>query len=161
MVAATAAEGHRLGVPAPDPNAERDASAVADVKQVYADLARREIPRSCTLRTECCHFRITGRMPAVTRGEALVALQGFRRTGRKSVPTPPDGSCPMLDARTGRCLIYNERPFGCRTHFCDQAGGPYARRDVIDLIRRLEEVDARLGGDGPRTLPSVLRDVIR
>lgn len=49
-------------------------------------------------------------------------------------------------------MIYESRPFGCRTHFCAAAGGPYARRDVIDLIRRLEEIDQKLGGDGPRAL---------
>jgi len=67
----------------------------------------------------------------------------------------------MLDPATARCRIYEARPFGCRTHFCQAAGGPYARRDVVDLIRRLEVVDAKLGGDGARVLPSALSDVIR
>ena len=31
-----------------------------------------------------------------------------------------------------------------------------ARREVLDLIRRLETVDARLGGDGPRKLPGAV-----
>ena len=56
----------------------------------------------------------------------------------------------------GRCLIYADRPFGCRTHFCAAAGGPYARSQVLDLIRRLEVVDQRLGGDGPRKIESAL-----
>ncbi|MBV9128127.1 MAG: YkgJ family cysteine cluster protein [Verrucomicrobia bacterium] len=60
----------------------------------------------------------------------------------------------MLDPATRRCRIYAARPFGCRTHFCRAAGGPYRRAEVLDLIRRLEAVDARLGGDGvPRPLP--------
>jgi Fe-S-cluster containining protein len=54
----------------------------------------------------------------------------------------------MLDPTTGDCLIYDSRPFGCRTHFCAAAGGPYARKEVIDLVRRLEQVDVDLGGDG-------------
>jgi hypothetical protein len=27
---------------------------------------------------------------------------------------------------------------------------------VIDLIRRLEQIDEQLGGDGPRTLPAAI-----
>ena len=61
----------------------------------------------------------------------------------------------MLDPQ-GRCLIYDARPFGCRTHFCAAAGGPFARRDVLDLIRRLEDVDAFLGGDGVHPLPAAV-----
>ncbi len=155
--------GVHLGssMPARDPDLENRQAALADVRSVYRDLAARELPRSCTLRTECCQFRLTGKIPVLTRGEALVALEGFRHTGRKSVPAREDGACPMLDPRTSRCLIYQARPFGCRTHFCEPAGGPYARREVIDLIHRLEEIDARLGGDGPRSLTSALRDVVR
>ena len=45
-------------------------------------------------------------------------------------------------------------------HFCAAAGGPYARREVLDLIRRLEEIDARLCGDGPRALPAILGETM-
>ena len=54
----------------------------------------------------------------------------------------------MLEAVTGNCMIYESRPFGCRTHFCAAAGGPYTRSEVLDLIRLLEDLDHRLGGDG-------------
>jgi len=67
----------------------------------------------------------------------------------------------FLDTETGDCLIYDSRPFGCRTHFCAAAGGPYSRREVIDLIRRLEAVDESLGGSGPRLLPSAVGDALR
>jgi hypothetical protein len=67
----------------------------------------------------------------------------------------------MLDPATSRCRIYEARPFGCRTHFCQAAGGPYARRDVLDLIRRLEDIDTQLGGDGAQALPTALADLIR
>ncbi len=63
----------------------------------------------------------------------------------------------MLDRATGDCLIYEARPFGCRTHFCAAAGGPYARREVADLIHRLEAIDHSLGGDGASALPHALR----
>ena len=66
----------------------------------------------------------------------------------------------MLQRTTGRCLIYADRPFGCRTHFCDAAGGPYARKEVLDLIRRLEDLNVRLNGDGPRKLFAAVADAL-
>jgi uncharacterized protein len=135
-------------------------SALDEVRNVYVDLARRPIDRNCLRRTECCHFKVTGRTPYLTKGEALVAAKAFRATGRRSLPANADGSCPMLDRETAHCLIYEARPFGCRTHFCAAAGGPFGRNEVIDLIRRLEDVDLALNGNGPRTLPSAIADAL-
>lgn len=140
----------------PDPHAE----ALAEVRAVYADLAQRPVERACTLRAECCHFKLTGLTPYLTRGEALLAARALRATGRREPPTRTDGACPMLHPATQRCLIYADRPFGCRTHFCPAAGGPYARREVIDLIRRLEAVDAALGGEGARPLPAAVASAL-
>ncbi len=138
-------------------SAEAIRAALADVRAVYAELDARPIERNCTRLTECCQFKRTGRMPSVTRGEALLALRAFRATGRKEVPDAVEGNCPMLEARSGKCLIYADRPFGCRTHFCAAAGGSYERREVLDLIRRLEEIDAKLGHrDGPRPFTAAL-----
>jgi len=134
--------------------------ALAEVRQVYFDLARRNIQRNCARRTECCHFRLTGRVPYLTKGEALIAAKAFRATGRKSLPENSNGSCPMLQQETGNCLIYENRPFGCRTHFCTAAGGPIARREVLDLIRRLEDVDLTLNGDGPHSLQRAVSDAL-
>lgn len=132
-----------------------------EVRRVYADLAARPIDRNCVRLKECCHFKLTGRTPYLTKGEALVAAQALRATGRKVLPKNPIGACPMLDDATGDCLIYESRPFGCRTHFCAAAGGPYSRREVIDLIRRLEALDESLGGAGPRILESAITDALR
>jgi Fe-S-cluster containining protein len=131
-------------------------AALAEVRAVYRDLAARPIERNCELRTQCCHFKLTGKTPYLTRGEALLAARAWKATGRKALPPRDDGACPMLDPQTSRCLIYEDRPFGCRTHFCAAAGGPYARREVIDLIRRLEQIDEQLGGDGPRALAAAV-----
>ena len=127
-------------------------AALNEVRQIYADLAARPIDRNCVRLKECCHFKLTGRTPYLTKGEALLAVQALRATGRKQLPENPTGACPLLEAATGNCLIYDSRPFGCRTHFCAAAGGPYARREVLDLIRRLEAVDESLGGAGPLSL---------
>src|SRR5947208_16526343 len=91
-------------------------AALAEVRQVYVDLAQRPIERTCIRKTECCHFKLTGRTPYLTKGEAIVAALAFRATGRKSLPENSDGSCPMLHGGSGNCLIDNHRPFGCRTH---------------------------------------------
>jgi Fe-S-cluster containining protein len=123
-----------------------------EVRAVYQDLARRPVSRQCLARTECCQFQLTGLTPHLTKGEAVLAARAFRATGRRELPEADDGVCPMLKRATGRCLIYADRPFGCRTHFCAAAGGPYARKEVLDLIRRLEDLDVRLKGDGPRKL---------
>ncbi len=140
---------------------EKIRRALAEVRAVYAELARRPIERNCTLLTECCHFKLTGLTPYLTKGEALLAAKAFRATGRKQFPERTDGACPMLHPETARCMIYEYRPFGCRTHFCPAAGGPYARRDVLDLIRRLEAIDAALGGDGARALPGAVEAALR
>jgi uncharacterized protein len=135
-------------------------AALDQVRQVYTDLAARPIDRSCVRVKECCHFKLTGRTPYLTKGEALLAAKALRATGRKTLPVNQAGACPLLDAQSGDCLIYDSRPFGCRTHFCAAAGGPYSRREVIDLIRRLEAIDDSLGGDGPRVFQNALADAL-
>ena len=144
-------------MPAPDPLARLKSDSAAAVKKIYADLAARPIERNCTLRTGCCQFQLTGKIPHLTRGEALVAAKALRATGRKTLPVRDDGACPLLDPRTARCLIYESRPFGCRTHFCQPAGGSYPRNQVLDLIHRLEDIDRRLNGTGPAPLEKALR----
>ncbi len=132
---------------------------LAEVRAIYREVDARPVERNCTRLTECCQFRLTGRTPMLTRGEALLAAHAVRAAGRKTLPESREGACPLL-GRDGRCLIYGDRPFGCRTHFCAAAGGPYARAEVLDLIRRLEAIDARLGGSGPRALPAAVDDAL-
>ena len=146
----------RLMKPTCDPKLSL-AGATAQVRGVYAELESRPVARECTGLAGCCQFKLTGLIPSMTRGEAVVATAALRATGRKRLPESAGGACPMLDASTRRCMIYDGRPFGCRTHFCRAAGGPLARREVLDLIRRLEEVDMQLGHrDGPRPLPAAM-----
>lgn len=143
--------------PKPDQDLPR---ALSEVRQVYAELSLRPIQRDCVRLKECCHFKLTGRTPFLTKGEALVAAKALRASGRREMPENAAGACPMLDSASGNCIIYESRPFGCRTHFCAAAGGPYARREVIDLIRRLEAVDAEVGGSGPRLLENAIADAL-
>ena len=137
------------------------ALATKEVKDVYAALANRPRDSSCTLRTECCHFKLTGKTPFLTQGEALVAARALRQAGRKELPERTDGACRLLNPRTSRCIIYEGRPFGCRSHFCQAAGGPFPRSEVADLIRRLEVVDEQLYGTGPRELHAAVADALK
>ncbi len=134
-------------------------AAPPEILAIYADLAARPIERGCDLRTECCQFRLTGRTPMLTKGEAIYAAIGVRASGRKKLAPREDGACPLL-GREGRCMIYQQRPFGCRTHFCAAAGGPYPRKQVADLIQRLEALDEQLGGDGPRPIQGAVADAL-
>ena len=139
------------------PGEEIRRDALDEVRAVYRELATRPIQRDCLRRTECCQFKLTGRTPQLTKGEAVVAARALRASGRKVMPERHDGVCPLL-RDNGACMIYQDRPFGCRTHFCAAAGGAYPRGEVLDLIHRLEAVDDTLGGTGPRALPAAVRD---
>ena len=137
-------------------------TAMRGIRAIYAELDQRPVQRDCVRRTECCQFKLTGRTPMLTAGEALVAAAALRATGRRTLPESGDektGRCPMLNP-AGKCIIYDARPFGCRTHFCAAAGGPYTRNEVRDLVRRLEEIDASLGGDGPHALPMAVESAL-
>lgn len=144
-----------------DPVRELYNNAAAEVRAVYAELANRPVERSCTLRTECCQFKLTGAVPYLTKGEAIVAAKALRASGRTKMPEAVNGACPLLHPQTGKCMIYADRPFGCRTHFCEAAGGPYERASVLDLIRRLEKVDRDLLGEGVRTLGVAVASELR
>jgi Fe-S-cluster containining protein len=134
--------------------------ACNETRAIYQALAERPIERSCMRRKDCCHFKLTGRTPLLTKGEAILAATALRQTGRTRLPSVASGVCPMLNVATGDCLIYESRPFGCRTHFCAAAGGPYARSEVVDLIRQLEDLDHRLGGDGVHKIERAIADAL-
>jgi Fe-S-cluster containining protein len=136
------------------------AETLAEVRVIYREVDAMAPLRDCRRLTQCCRFRLTGRTPQLTAGEALVAAHALRASGRKSLPEARGGDCPLL-REDGRCLIYQDRPFGCRTHFCAAAGGPYPRAQVLPLIRRLEAIDAQLQGDGPRSLTGAIMTALR
>ena len=131
-----------------------------EVREIYAMLEQVPIERDCIRRTECCYFTRTGLTPQLTAGEGVLAAKAWRASGRKEIKPRADGGCPMLigDLGKGKCAIYADRPFGCRTHFCEAAGGHYARRDVVELIRRLEAIDNAFGGKGPKSLAASIEE---
>ncbi len=140
------------------PGTEPAATVLAEVKRLLNEGAQRaaRADRACTGLADCCRFRLTGETPHVTLGEAWVAWKAWKAAGRTKVDLPADGSCPFLNGQ-GRCMIYEGRPLACRTHFCIAAGGALPRREVIDLIHALEDIDAALGGDGASRLPDAVK----
>lgn len=128
----------------------------AELRRIYA-LAEAALPeRFCRRSTRCCRFAETGREPHVTAAEIDHALAAYAASGRRTPAPRSDGVCPFLAADGSSCSIYEARPFGCRTHFCDDAGGAVPRRSLAASLAALAALDEALGGDGPRPLSLAL-----
>lgn len=118
---------------------------------------------SCALSRDCCHFARTGREPYLWPNEwallqRALASRGVRKGGLAVLPGG-DGACPLLSAE-GRCTVYADRPFGCRTYYCEQGVGPTRRpprSELVDLGRQVAAL-SREGSpsEGPRALSSLL-----
>lgn len=148
----------------------------AELAGVYRDADALHWGWSCPASTECCRFGITGREPYVTSIELLavrraIAARGGLRSWKRApaVGKDPSGAstarvalplvaeertCPLLDGE-GRCAVYEARPLGCRTFFCDRAeeGGKVKQRDVNALVRRIQEIAARHEPSGDKGRP--------
>lgn len=94
---------------------ERRNAALAELEQVYQDLAR-EVDAAavrCDLSGVCCDFERSGHVLFATELEVEYA----RRHGASVVPEAPAVACPFFVDR--RCELRNGRPLGCRVYFCD------------------------------------------
>lgn len=135
-----------------------------ELRAIYAEVDALTVGYACDASTECCRFSVTGREPyptAVERAElerAVRALGGSRK--RRSLPLASERRCPLL-ADEGRCVVYEARPFGCRTFFCDRARGPAGesvrslpRSEILRLGRAVADLSARFSpaDPGPRPL---------
>jgi Fe-S-cluster containining protein len=132
-----------------------------DIEKIYLEAEASLPARNCTRTTRCCRFAETGREPYVTRAETDYLFAVLRSQGRKMPPPRYDGACPFLDRDEKTCSIYEGRPFGCRTHFCREAGGAVTAQELKPSLDKLAALDEVLGGDGPRPLTRVLDNVIR
>ena len=131
----------------------------AHLRAVYDDVDRATPVRDCRLRTTCCRFAVTGAEPQVTELEVAYLLSRWRATGRRLPSVEPGGDCPMLDPDDGRCLAYDGRPLGCRTHFCDAAGGKVSRASLSAALAEIDALDDARGGRGSRPLTAALASV--
>lgn len=149
---------------------------LGELEALYAESDALFAGATCERSSECCRFGITGREPQVTGLEMALVKRALRARGgplspkRRALPlasfsgpgsrAPKDErTCPMLDASQG-CSIYASRPLGCRTFFCQRAElpSPPARKQLKQLVRRLEELAARHRpqGDKPQAFTRAL-----
>ncbi|MEO7331800.1 MAG: YkgJ family cysteine cluster protein [Minicystis sp.] len=162
------------------PRDDGTSALLAQLAEVYAEADLTFTGWSCPASTECCRFGVTGREPYVTSIELLavkraVAARGGPRSFRKAAPLAREAGaprpklpladverrCPMLNDE-GRCAVYEARPLGCRTFFCDRAspGGRVRHKEINALVRRIQEIAARHrpAGDQGRPLTRALDD---
>lgn len=125
-----------------------------ELAEIYAAADALYAAWSCPGSADCCRFAVTGREPFVTSVELFALERAAKRVGRpvrskRALPLVRDeaGSCPMLSPNA-RCVIYADRPLGCRTFYCDLAtpGGRVRHREVQELVRRLEALSQRWDG---------------
>ena len=144
---------------------------LAELAELYRETDRSNAGSSCPASTECCRFGITGREPYVTSIEVAAIERAIARRGgplsakRRALPIALGAArervCPLLEI-SGRCSVYESRPFGCRTFFCERATISEPRRpsQERELGNRLRAIAARheVGGDAPRPLSKVFGD---
>lgn len=128
-----------------------------EVRKVYAAVDALFAGWSCDVSTDCCHFARTGREPYLTPIEwAYLQSAMAKRPAKKArLPTVDEGRCPLLGP-DHRCSSYAERPFGCRTFFCERAssfGVKLPRKSLREQLHQLMAVGERYGLKGePRPL---------
>jgi Fe-S-cluster containining protein len=143
----------------------RDHPARGGLLELYREVDRAYGGVSCEQSTECCRFGITGREPYVTPLESSLLRQAIQARGglprRRALPIAGESPCPLLTDE-GRCSVYEARPFGCRTFYCERASGREpTRAEVRELSQRLthlaEAFAVSLGqaDPGPRPLRRV------
>ncbi len=115
--------------------------ALKEVRAIYRQADAAYAPYSCPASGECCQLAITRRQPWLWQPEWALLSQ------KRPLPPPrADGGCPYLDATGLRCSVYADRPFGCRTFFCERIRGPARQpaETVAALLERLERVSQRV-----------------
>lgn len=125
-------------------------SRADSLDDVFGELSALFASATCPRSTRCCRFRKTGRVPYVWPVEARRVLDAVARRGGRLPRGGEAGDCPLLKS-DGGCSVYDDRPFGCRTYFCDDATLPEGnpRREIDRLAKRLRAMSE---GKGDREL---------
>lgn len=146
-----------------DPRRPTRAQALRRLAAIYRQADEVYARFRCPASAECCQLTRRGRQPWLWPLE-LAALEGaLRRQGRSMPPARADGGCPLLDEAGQRCTVYQDRPFGCRTYFCERAsGGRHPLEATVELSIRLQalavEADPDAAAAGPRPILDWLED---
>lgn len=149
-----------------DARRSQEEELLARLRELYREVDAAFKGYGCAASTDCCRFGVTGREPYVTSLElvalrrAVAARGGALSEKRRALPiysghVADERPCPLLD-RTGRCSVYDARPLGCRTFWCERAddGGLTVSRDrVANIVRRLQDLAAEHEHDGERGRP--------
>ena len=124
----------------------RPSDTDTELANVLSELTSLFTGTSCPRSTRCCRFKQTGRVPYVWPAEARRVLSGVMRRGGRLPRGGEPGDCPLL-LKDGSCSVYADRPFGCRTFFCDDAILPEGtrRREVDALAKQLRTVSEKAG----------------
>jgi Fe-S-cluster containining protein len=141
----------------------------SELAALYREVDARYAGHSCPASTECCRFGITGREPYVTSLELAVLARAMRAKsitlGEPPAKTPrrlelaDERRCPLL-SDGGRCRVYEARPLGCRTFWCERASvsSPVKHAELLGFVRRVQALAERhaSGGDKGRPLTRAL-----
>ncbi|MBI3182586.1 MAG: YkgJ family cysteine cluster protein [Myxococcales bacterium] len=114
---------------------------MSETRAIYRMADRAYAAFSCQGTAECCSLTKTGRQPWLWPTEWMLLARAVQAT-----PPRPDGGCPFLDSAGRRCFVYSDRPFGCRTYYCDRATrrAREPSRAVAQLLSRLASANLRL-----------------
>ena len=142
---------------------------IEELRKLYCEVDALYSGWSCPSSTECCRFGLLGRQPYVTSIELALVERAIARRGglpskkKKALAITNNASkeriCPLLN-QNNQCSIYEERPFGCRTFFCERAASSEhpTRPELLRMLARLRGLAERhkLGGDAARPLMRAL-----
>jgi uncharacterized protein len=122
--------------------ATKTSPLIEELKAIYEETDALFVGWSCAHSGECCRFSLTFRQPLLWPIEWR-HLQTALRANPPRKGTAP-GDCPAYDPLIRGCRAYLARPFGCRTHFCNQAcrAGKNPRAEIRELARRLADLSA-------------------
>ncbi|HEY3445060.1 MAG TPA: YkgJ family cysteine cluster protein [Myxococcales bacterium] len=99
----------------------------------------------CSKSGECCRLAVTKREPFLLPLERLRLERGLAKQGRAWPDAREDGACALLDGSGLRCSVYADRPFGCRTFFCERVTGKQvASAELHRLSARLTQASDSL-----------------
>jgi uncharacterized protein len=138
-------------------SAEETHDALVELRALYAGVDALHRLRSCPSSTDCCRFGVTGREPYPTAIELAELERAVRARGglpkRRNLPVASERRCTFL-GDDGKCLVYEARPFGCRTFFCERAEGPPVSRDEIARVSRaIQDLSQRFAPRDPGPRP--------
>ena len=139
------------------PGSTAEGRGQQELTAIYDRLGALFAEASCPRSTRCCRFRQTGRVPYLFPVEGRRVLKAVARRGGRLPLQGGPGDCPLL-LSDGGCSVYADRPFGCRTFFCDDARLPLGnrRREVDQLSRELRALSEGLGDRELLPLTTVL-----